>query len=104
MDMLSRWPEILITSDITSQSITNFLSGVFSREGYPKCIITDNGVQFTSKHMYEFLASRGILHKKSALYHPETNGMVERFNRTLKETIQVARLTGRSWIEAVKSK
>ena len=62
-------------------------------------ILTDNGVQFVytkntlkrgkgpkSRHQFDLLCSElGIRHKKTRPYRPQTNGQVERFNRTLKE-------------------
>ncbi|XP_069063748.1 retrotransposon-like protein 1 [Pleurodeles waltl] len=104
MDMLSRWPEVCITSEISSKVVVDFLSKVFSREGNPAAILSDNGVQFISKFMRDFLSSRGIVHKKCALCHPETNGMVERFNRTLKETVQLAKVNGVDWESWVETK
>ncbi len=55
------------------------------------CILTDNGKEYTTqwengKHDYEiFLASCGIRHTKIKPRCPRSNGMVERFNRTLLE-------------------
>jgi len=54
-------------------------------------ILTDNGKEYTThwksgKHDYEvYLASRGIRHTKIKPRCPKSNGMVERFNRTLLE-------------------
>ena len=62
-------------------------------------ILTDNGKEYTThwvggKHDYEtFLASCGIMHTKIKPRCPKSNGMVERFNRTLlEEFYQIAML------------
>lgn len=51
-------------------------------------VLTDNGREFcgTDTHAYElYLALNGIAHKRTKVRHPQTNGFVERFHRTVKE-------------------
>ena len=45
IDYFSKWPEIAFTSQVTSTTLTKFLSTVFSREDNPKELICDNGSQ-----------------------------------------------------------
>ncbi|XP_042146224.1 uncharacterized protein LOC121835794 [Ixodes scapularis] len=52
-------------------------------------------------HQVKFLNQRGIKHCVSSVYYPQANGLVERFNRSLKDFIQVAVLEGRPLKEAV---
>ena len=73
-----------------------FLDNVFAREGLPEFLVTDNGVQLTSHNMKEFLKGNGITHLHASLYHPQTNSLVERMNRTAKEGIQTGKLEGKS--------
>ncbi|XP_038063151.1 uncharacterized protein K02A2.6-like [Patiria miniata] len=77
------------------------LNTVFAREGLPNEIVTDNGVQFTSSEFENFLHNCGIKHYKSSLYYPRANGEVERWNRVLKQTLQLASQERRGWKEAV---
>nr|XP_037286010.1 uncharacterized protein K02A2.6-like [Rhipicephalus microplus] len=95
VDYFSRWPESAFCSDITSRTVINFLLAVFAREGYPTELVSDHGRQFTSSEFECFLADRGIKHFFSAVYHPQANGLVERFNRVLKSYIQLALLEER---------
>ena len=46
---------------------------------------TDNGTQFTSTRFVDTLTRLGISHRRTAFNHPEGNGMIERFHRSLKE-------------------
>ena len=46
---------------------------------------TDNGTQFTSTRFVDTLTRLGITHRRTAFNHPEGNGMIERFHRSLKE-------------------
>lgn len=48
-------------------------------------LTTDNGTQFTSARFVEALRSLGITHRRTAYNHPEGNGLIERFHRSLKE-------------------
>ncbi|KAL1263297.1 hypothetical protein QQF64_006036 [Cirrhinus molitorella] len=102
VDYYSKWPEIAFVSRPTTQAVIQFLSTVFSREENPKELISDNGVQFTSHDFKLFLQRRGIIHRMSSLYYPRANGEVERFNRSLKDSLQTASLEGRGWKEFTK--
>jgi transposase InsO family protein len=46
-------------------------------------VLTDNGSCYRSRHWREQLAAAGITHKRTRPYRPQTNGKVERLNRTL---------------------
>lgn len=46
-------------------------------------VLTDNGSCYKAKLFTHTLAEAGIAHKKTRPYRPQTNGKVERFNRTL---------------------
>lgn len=48
-------------------------------------LTTDNGTQFTSARFVEMLSRLGITHRRTAFNHPEGNGLIERFHRSLKE-------------------
>jgi putative transposase len=48
-------------------------------------LTTDNGTQFTSARYVETLNRLGITHRRTAYNHPEGNGYIERFHRSLKE-------------------
>ena len=48
-------------------------------------VLTDNGACYRSHLWRDTLAAAGITHKRTRPYRPQTNGKVERFNRTLLE-------------------
>jgi transposase InsO family protein len=46
-------------------------------------VLTDNGSSYVCNEFREALDATGVVHKRTRPYHPQTNGKVERFNRTL---------------------
>jgi hypothetical protein len=46
-------------------------------------VLTDNGNPYRSNVWAAALAETGVRHKRTRYYRPQTNGKVERFNRTL---------------------
>ena len=59
----------------------------FSRKRV-KTLWTDNGREFISKQFEDFLKMEGIHHEHTVPKTPEQNGVAERMNRTLLETIR----------------
>ena len=85
VDAHSKWPEVIRMSSSTSTNETiKVLLSLFARRGLPDKLVSDNGLQFTSDEFKEFMLNCGILHIKTAPYHPQTNGEAERFVQTLK--------------------
>ena len=60
---------------------------IICRHGCPKIILSDRGTHFTAKVIQSLTDKFRIKHQLSTPYHPQTNGAVERFNRTLAETL-----------------
>lgn len=54
-------------------------------------VLTDNGSCYRSRDWRDSLAAAGITHKRTRPYRPQTNGKVERFNRTLLDEWAYAR-------------
>ncbi|KAK6169762.1 hypothetical protein SNE40_020751 [Patella caerulea] len=104
VDFYSKWIEVKFCSTVTTEVVIEFLSNVFYREGIPETLVTDNGVQFVSYRMKEFLQTNNITYLRSSLYHPKTNGLVERVNKTIKEGIQLSKSEHRSPVEVTKER
>ncbi|KAK3792218.1 hypothetical protein RRG08_035975 [Elysia crispata] len=99
IDRNTRWPEAIPLRGITtSECVHALITGWIARFGVPGVILSDRGSQFTSSLWSEIAARLGVkLHHTSA-YHPQANGMIESFHRTLKTALK-ARLTGPNWVE-----
>lgn len=59
--------------------------------GKPALIKTDNGPAYTSKGFATFMSQMQVAHKTGLPYNPQGQGIVERANRSLKETLQKQR-------------
>lgn len=88
IDYFSKWAEVGLMASTETVNIIRFLDGVWSREGYPGSLVSDNGTQFTSEEFKTYLDRRDIKHHRSSAYWPQGNGAVERFNRTFKSWLQ----------------
>lgn len=84
VDAHTKWPEVYVVKNITAESTIEKCREIFSRFGIPRMLVTDNGRTFISREFQDFLTTNGIVHKRSAPYHPATNGLAERFVQTLK--------------------
>ena len=49
IDAFSRWPEVFLTTSCNAEFTQRALRKVFSREGVPAALVTDNGSHFTAK-------------------------------------------------------
>ena len=88
MDYVTKWPEAFALRNGTAETIVNFLIEVTARIGVPQELLTDNGSNFMSKVMKKYCSMTGIKQIRTSPYHPQTDGMVERFNATLKRLLQ----------------
>jgi transposase InsO family protein len=49
-------------------------------------VISDNGPQFIARDFKEFIRLSGMTHVRTAPYYPQSNGKIERWHKTLKQT------------------
>lgn len=84
VDYATRYPEAVALRNIDTETVAEALVGMFSRVGIPKEILTDMGTQFTSDLMKEVGRLLSLKQLTTTPYHPMCNGLVERFNGTLK--------------------
>jgi transposase InsO family protein len=87
-DNFSKWAEALPIPDKTETTVAEAIfKGLICRHSVPRKIITDQGTEFTNKLVQRLLERMNIVHKTTPPYYPQANGHVERFNRTLVESI-----------------
>ena len=88
IDRFSRWPEAFPMKDSTASVIADkFYSGWICRFGTPKIITTDQGSQFESATLNALFKLLSIQRNRTTAYHPASNGMIERWHRSLKASL-----------------
>lgn len=103
-ESLTRWPIAKPTADCTASTAAEFIfSQIVCTFGPPSRILTDRGTHFNCLLMEELLSILEIRHQMTSAYHPQTNGMTERFNGTLCKSLgKMAHKDKADWDEYVE--
>ena len=97
-DYATRYPEAIALHSIDAEHVAEELIKVFSRVGVPQEILTDQGSNFTSQLLAELYRLLHVHPIRTSPYHPQTDGLVERFNQTLKVVLRkTATSKGKDW-------
>ena len=99
IDYYTRWPEAYALEHQDAHSVAiKLISEVIARYGAPYIIHTDQGTNFESNLVSELCKLYDIKKTKTTPYHPQSDGLVERLNRTLIDTIAlIARDAKETW-------
>ena len=83
-DILSKFVITKAVRDCTAATAVKFLTNdVILKYGTPTCILTDNGTHFTAEVINKLFERLGVTHLYTTVYHPQSNGQIERFNATM---------------------
>ncbi|XP_064120762.1 uncharacterized protein LOC135225360 [Macrobrachium nipponense] len=88
IDRMSRFPEAIPIRNAKAKAVVQHLIACFTRFGLPKTLQSDNGSNFTGKFFKDQMRNFGIKHITSTPYHPESQGVIERFHQTLKHILR----------------
>uniref|UniRef100_A0A8C7DYF8 Integrase catalytic domain-containing protein n=1 Tax=Oncorhynchus kisutch TaxID=8019 RepID=A0A8C7DYF8_ONCKI len=84
-DYFTLYLEAFSLRNIKAKQVAKALGHFITRVGLPREIITYQGSNFVATLLYKVLGMKSI---RSTPYHPETDGLVVRFNQTLKGMLQ----------------
>ena len=97
-DYLSKWPEVYALADRKATTVAKCLTDLAWKHGVPNKIIHDRAPEFLSEVLQETVELLGISQLPTSGGHPQTDGLVERFNRTLKQMLaKMVAKKGRDW-------
>src|ERR1700690_3131976 len=83
-DYATRYIEVAPLRSAKAKMVARFfINNIISRHGCPKIVLTDRGTHFTLSVLQQVLNTMGSQHIKTTAYHPQTDGLVERLNRTI---------------------
>ena len=88
VDCATRYPEAIPMKGIDTIECAEELANIFSRIGIPQEILSDRGSQFVSDLMREISRLLSVRQLQTTPYHAQCNGLVERWNGTLRRMIQ----------------
>jgi transposase InsO family protein len=97
IDRSTRWAEAFpLKATAAADCADALIEGWKSRFGVPVFLTSDRGVQFSSALWAAVMSRLGIQHKMMTTFHPQSNGVIERFHPRLKDSLR-ARLAGADW-------
>ena len=97
VDECSKYPEIKTLKSTEGWLVCDSLEKIFSVDGIPAIVTTDNGPPFNGKQFSKFATYMGFKHRKITPYWPRANGMVERFNQPLMKAIRATHIEQSNW-------
>ena len=87
-EYLTKYPEARAIKNIQANTVAQFIyEDIISRHGAPRVLLSDRGTSFVNSVVKALCDTMKTAHVLTTAYHPQTNGLTERFNKTLCETL-----------------
>ena len=83
----SKWAEAKALPTKEHSGVAQFLYSLICRHGVPKKVQSDQGREFVNSVNSHLFKITGVKHIISLAYHPQMNGLIERFNETLQRSL-----------------
>ncbi|KAM7167280.1 uncharacterized protein RBU57_005826 isoform 1-T2 [Macrochelys suwanniensis] len=88
MDFATRYPEVVALSSTGADTGADALLTIFSRMGVPSEVFTDQGSEVISARLRGVWEKGGIWPTWASAYHPQSNGLVERVQGTVRPMLR----------------
>ncbi|GJZ44840.1 reverse transcriptase domain-containing protein [Tanacetum coccineum] len=101
MDYFTKWIEAKAVATISGSQVKKFVwDNIVCHFGLPGEIVSDNGKQFSGDPFKDWCEKLNIVQRFASVKHPQSNGLVERANRSLGEGIKARLGEGnKNWLE-----
>ena len=84
VEYVTKWAEAELVYTCSSEIATKFIyKNIITRFGCPLNLISDQGTHFINKTIKTLTNQFQIDHRRSTAYHPQSNGAIEAFSKTL---------------------
>ena len=88
-DLFTKWPIVYAAPDQKAIRLAKLLvKEIVPMFGIPEALLSDHGTKLLSCLIQDVRKLLGIKKLNTTAHHPQCNGMVERFNRTLKTVLR----------------
>ena len=103
MDYMSKYVEMKPLKHKTGAEAGYFVYELMCRYGVPDVIITDKGTEFVNELSTKLYKMTGCHHRITSPYHPQSNGLIERHNKTLTQRILKMATEAEDWLASLPS-
>jgi hypothetical protein len=88
-DYFTKWPEARAIEKADAKTVAWFLyDEIICRHSCPREILSDRGAVFVSQIVTNLIEIIGTHRRLTSAYHPQSNGLTERYNQTLCQTLK----------------
>ena len=91
IDHFSKYGWIVVLSDKSATTVLRAIKACIATHGKPESLQTENGSEFVNKELKMYLSKNRIHHIRGSPYHPQSQGAVEAFNRTVQNYLYLAK-------------
>jgi transposase InsO family protein len=99
IDHFTKFAEAIPISDMTAETCARaYATHVIARHGTGSILVTDQGKSFTSVFFRETCRILGVKQINSSAYHPQANGQIERYHKTMNQGLShYVNASGTNW-------
>ena len=102
MCLYTKYPEAIPLKRVDNISVLDGFMEVFSRHGFPREILTDQGSVFMSKLTAQCCETFGVHKVRPSPYHPQSDGALERWHACLKGMFKRSEEDLKKWDKLLK--
>src|SRR6266511_475312 len=98
IDYFTKYLKTRALTNVNVKSVANFIyEDIIYRHGCPRKIISDRGTHFNNQVIEKLLEHFRIRHNLSTPNHPNKNGLVDRFKKTICESLAKLNEKRQNW-------